>query len=200
MYLKIIKYRIIILIACIILPITLDLDYFATHRLTVTEMKDFESNFFSNIGETSINYSISSELCPPASDKELAQPLLFKRPETSLPTLEIKYYYTPSDSLVHCATYDVASFDYIKEEILNSYYSNTRLVTAFNEYFNVMESVLSQTITTPVRIDEKPILKNSEVGEYWSRNAVWENEETNIRLFMILGSNTRRIRVVQYWK
>lgn len=198
-YLRAGRTKLLIYLSTIFL-LTSNLDYFAPQMLSVSEIKDFELNFFSQSGETSIKYSISSELCPPGTDKELAQPLLFKRPETSLPSLEINYYYTPSDSLVQCATYDVASFNYIKKEILNSDYSNTRLVTAFNEYFNVMESVISQTVTTPVKIDEKPTLQNSEVGEYWSRNAVWDNEETNIRLFMILGSNTRRIRVVQYWK
>ncbi len=116
------------------------------------------------------------------SDYNLAQPLRFKRTNTSFhPNPIIEYFFSETDSLVRGVNVEIDSLLYPPKN--TAYFEKEDRLGAFNEQYDTIRKELIEVFGNPQE-GEKMILKTYFGKSYWSREDFWDTDKFSIRFYL----------------
>lgn len=198
------KFKLLILIGFIISSCSSSkkLDLW-TKQSTIEEVKNFESQLNPNSEFLNQNVSLSESIYPKVKEFEMANPLIIKRQKTNLLQVYAEYFYSKPDSILRYVSYDWENNRY------GNYYdkkkdweTQSKKLTEYNAKYERIKKQLISEFGQPIEQDNQPQETKSDYGgtDYLSRNTIWESESKFMKLNMIFGASTYRIRLYYYWK
>ncbi len=123
------------------------------------------------------------------SDFNLAQPLRFKRTNTSFhPNPIIEYFFSETDSLVRGINVEIDSLLYLPKN--TDYFEKEDRLGAFDEQYNSLRKELVETFGNPQE-SEKMVLKTYFGSSYWSREDFWETDKFSIRFYLNFSDKSK---------
>lgn len=198
------KFKLLILIGFIISSCSSSkkLDLW-TKQSTIEEVKNFESQLNPNSEFLNQNVSLSESIYPKVKEFEMANPLIIKRQKTNLLPVYAEYFYSKPDSILRYVSYDWENnrygnyFDKKKD-----WETQSKKLTEYNAEYERIKKQLISEFGQPIEQDNQPQETKSDYGgpDYLSRNTIWESESKFMKLNMIFGASTYRIRFYYYWK
>jgi len=124
---------------------------------------------------SNIRFSVSKNYFPGAGKFNLDNPLTWNRAE---PGIQVQYYYSLPDSIVRLTEYTLNNSDTVL--LKNTFNANAGQIT---------------------KLLGKPVDDSTENHEDWRQQTIiWQNDETYIEQFIVIGSGTYRVRVLVSWK
>ena len=130
----------------------------------------------------SYSISVSKDYFPNAANYHLANPLVFIRKNKDF-YLNVSYYYSLDDSIVRLIEY---SWDLKSSKTKILYKLFNRNKRTISEYFK------NQGLETKR-------IKNDE-NDWDGSTIIWEDDKRYVKLFLINGQRTYRVRVLISWK
>ncbi len=160
-----------------------------------------ESSLGSKLFEQKVPVTLSKEIFPKVEAYKVGQPLSYFRAIPDTLPLEVEYYFTESDSLVHVIIFNyergkdehpLARFKWIEEE--------SHKIQSYNAIFNRVSEELRTVFGNPSKLDDQPYEVDPDSNHsYFRREGRWDTKNVHVYLYMIFGSATYRIRTILYW-
>ena len=174
-----------------------------TKQSKIEEVRNFESQLNPNSEFLNQNVSLSESIYPRVKEFEMANPLIVKREKEGLLPVYVEYFYSKPDSVIRYVSYDWENnrygnyFDRKKDWELQS-----KKLAEYNAEYDRIKKQLTSKFGQPMEQDSHPQEVKSEDGRpsYLLRNTIWESDERFMKLNMIFGASTYRIRLYYYWK
>ncbi|HCV80741.1 MAG: hypothetical protein CMP12_11750 [Zunongwangia sp.] len=174
-----------------------------TKQSKIEEVRNFESQLNPNSEFLNQNVSLSESIYPRVKEFEMANPLIVKREKEGLLPVYVEYFYSKPDSVIRYVSYDWENnrygnyFDRKKDWELQS-----KKLAEYNAEYDRIKKQLTSKFGQPMEQDSQPQEVKSEDGRpsYLLRNTIWESDERFMKLNMIFGASTYRIRLYYYWK
>lgn len=174
-----------------------------TKQSKIEEVKNFESRLNPNSKFLNQNVSLSESIYPRVKEFEMANPLIIKREKTGLLPVYAEYFYSKPDSILRYVSYDWENNrygNYFDKE--KDWESQNKKLTKYNAEYERIKKQLISEFGQPIEQDNQPQETKSNYGrtDYLSRNTNWETDDRFMKLIMIFGASTYRIRLYYYWK
>lgn len=174
-----------------------------TKQSKISEVKKFEYELNPDLELLEMNVSLSESIFPRVKEFDMSKPLIVLREKTSLLPIYAEYFYSKPDSILRYVSYDWENNRYgnYNDKKKDWEKQNTKL-TEYNAEYERIKKQLIKEFSQPIKQDETPQETKSDYGgpDYLSRNTVWETDKTFMKLNMIFGASTYRIRLYYYWK
>ena len=176
-----------------------------TKQTKIDEVKKFESELNSDLKLLDMNVSLSKSIFPRVKEFNLANPLIVPRKKSDFLPVYAEYFYSKTDSILRYVSYNwernrYGNFDDKKKDWKNQ---NSKLEKYDAEYHRIKVQLIEQ-FGLPNEQDVGPLKDLFEHGsggpDYFSRNTIWETNKRYMKLNMIFGGSTYRIRLYYYWK
>jgi hypothetical protein len=174
-----------------------------TKQSKIGEVKKYESELNPDLEFLEKNVSLSESIFPRVKEFEMSNPLIVRREETSLLPIYAEYFYSKPDSILRYISYDWENNRY------GNYYDKKKdwekqitKLTEYNAEYDRIKKQLIKEFSQPIKQDDGPQETKSDYGgpDYLSRNTIWESDKKFMKLNMIFGASTYRIRLYYYWK
>lgn len=151
---------------------------FKTNHFSINEIDSVEKQAGGKRQDlgSHIRFTISKNYFPGADKYSLANPITFFRGDPL--RLVVQYYYSLPDGIIRLAEFTLNRAD----------------TALLKKVFNNNASKLTGEFGNPVSD------KNEQHDTWWGETTIWENGNTHIEQFIIIGSGTYRVRVLVSWK
>jgi len=176
-----------------------------TKQTKVDEVKSFESKLNPDLEFLKMNVSLSESIFPRVKEFDMANPLIARREKTNLLPIYVEYFYSKPDSILRYVSYDWENNRYGNyNDKKKDWETQSTKLTEYNVEYELIKTQLIKEFGQPTQQDKEPIQTLFEHGEpnsnYSLRNTIWETEKKFMKLNMIFGASTYRIRLYYYWK
>ena len=174
-----------------------------TKQSKIEEVKEFESELNPSLEFLEMNISLSESIFPRVKEFDMSKPLIVRREKTSLLPIYAEYFYSKPDSILRYISYDWENNRYgnYKDKKKDWEKQSTKL-TEYNAEYEQIKKQLIKEFNQPIKQDDGPQETKSDYSgpDYLSRNTIWESDKKFMKLNMIFGASTYRIRLYYYWK
>jgi hypothetical protein len=174
-----------------------------TKQSKIGEVKKFESELNPDLEFLEMNVSLSESIFPRVKEFEMSKPLIVRREKTSLLPIYAEYFYSKSDSILRYISYDWENNRYGNyNDKKKDWEKQSTKLTEYNAEYERIKKQLIKEFNQPVKQDNEPQETKSDYDgpDYLSRNTIWESDTRFMKLNMIFGASTYRIRLYYYWK
>ncbi|WP_324024585.1 hypothetical protein QSV08_15345 [Maribacter sp. BPC-D8] len=174
-----------------------------TKQSKVDEVKGFESKLNPDLKLLEKNVSLSESIFPKVKEFEMSNPLIVRREKTHLLPIYAEYFYSKPDSTLRYVSYDWENNrygNYNNDQI--KWESEAVKLNAYKTEYGRIKKQLVKQFGQPTKQSEEPVKTINDHGgpNFLFQNTTWETEEKLIKLNMIFGASTYRIRLNYYWK
>jgi len=176
-----------------------------TKQAKINEVKSFESKLNPDLEFLEMNVSLSESIFPRVKEFDMANPLIVPRGKINLLPIYAEYFYSKPDSILRYVSYDWENNRYGNyNDMQKGWKTESTKLTEYNTEYERIKIQLIKEFGQPTEPDFGPIKAISEHGDeepdYLSRNTIWETDKKFMKLNMIFGASTYRIRLYYYWK
>ncbi|ULC58516.1 hypothetical protein MBM09_11350 [Flaviramulus sp. BrNp1-15] len=174
-----------------------------TKQSKIREVKKFESELNPDLEFLEINVSLSESIFPRVKEFDMSKPLIVRREKTSLLPIYAEYFYSKPDSILRYISYDWENNRYGNyNDKKKDWEKQSTKLTEYNAEYERIKKQLIKEFNQPIKQDDGPQETKSDYGgpDYLSRNTIWESDKRFMKLNMIFGASTYRIRLYYYWK
>ena len=174
-----------------------------TKQSKIGEVKKFETELNPNSEFLEMNVSLSESIFPRVKEFDMSKPLIVRREKTSLLPIYAEYFYSKPDSILRYISYDWENNRYGNyNDKKKDWKKQSTKLTEYNVEYERIKKQLIKEFNQPIKQDDGPQETKSDYGgpDYLSRNAIWETDKRFMKLNMIFGASTYRIRLYYYWK
>jgi hypothetical protein len=174
-----------------------------TKQSKVEEIKEFESKLNPDLEFLEMNVSLSESIFPRVKEFDMSKPLIVRREKTSLLPIYAEYFYSKPDSILRYVSYDWENNRYGNyNDKKKDWEKQSTKLTEYNAEYERIKNQLIKEFGQPNKQDKEPQETKSDYGgpDYLSRNTIWESDKKFMKLNMIFGASTYRIRLYYYWK
>lgn len=174
-----------------------------TKQSKIGEVKKFESELNPDLEFLEMNVSLSESIFPRVKEFDMSKPLIVRRKKTSLLPIYAEYFYSKPDSILRYISYDWENNRYGNyNDKKKDWEKQSTKLTEYNEEYERIKKQLIKEFNQPIKQDDGPQKTKSDYGgpDYLSRNTIWESDKRFMKLNMIFGASTYRIRLYYYWK
>lgn len=168
----------------------------------VSEALKFEKSLTQSVEILEQKTFLSESVFPKIDEFEIAQPLIVKRSNDEFLPLHIEYFFSEQDSILRFISYDWEKEKYSSYQEKSQIWKieSTKLDSYNSEYEKIKNELMSE-LGIPVFADENLItVENKQETESYSKQTIWENQNTYSKLTLNFGNQTFRIRLSHYWK
>ena len=174
-----------------------------TKQSKIGEVKKFETELNPNSEFLEMNVSLSESIFPRVKEFDMSKPLIVRREKTSLLPIYAEYFYSKPDSILRYISYDWENNRYGNyNDKKKDWEKQSTKLTEYNAEYERIKKQLIKEFNQPINQDDGPQETKSDYGrpDYLSRNTIWETDKRFMKLNMIFGASTYRIRLYYYWK
>lgn len=174
-----------------------------TKQSNIEEVKNFESRLNPGSEFLNQNVSLSESIYPRVKEFEMANPLIIRRENIGLLPVYAEYFYSKPDSIIRYVSYDWENNRYGNFfDKKRDWEAQSKELTEYNAEYERIKKQLILEFGQPIKQDNQPQETKSDYSgqDYLSRNTVWESDKIFMKLNMIFGASTYRIRLYYYWK
>ncbi len=174
-----------------------------TKQSKIGEVKKFESELNPDLEFLEMNVSLSESIFPRVKEFDMSKPLIVRREKTSLLPIYAEYFHSKPDSILRYISYDWENNRYGNyNDKKKDWEKQSTKLTEYNAEYERIKKQLIKEFNQPIKEDDGPQETKSDYGgpDYLSRNAIWESDKRFMKLNMIFGASTYRIRLYYYWK
>ncbi|MEP1487573.1 MAG: hypothetical protein ABJK28_03995 [Algibacter sp.] len=174
-----------------------------TKQSKIEDVKKFESELSPDLEFLEMNVSLSESIFPRVKEFEMSNPLIVRREKTSLLPIYAEYFYSKPDSILRYISYDWENNRYRNyNDKKKDWEKQSTKLTEYNAEYERIKKQLIKEFNQPIKQDNEPQETKSDYGgpDYFSRNTIWESDKKFMKLNMIFGASTYRIRLYYYWK
>ncbi len=174
-----------------------------TKQTKVEEVKEFESKLNPDSEFLEMNVSLSESIFPRVKEFDMSKPLIVRREKTNLSPIYAEYFYSKPDSILRYVSYDWENNRYGNyNDKKKDWEKQSTKLPEYNAEYERIKKQLIKEFGQPIKQDNEPQETKSNYGgpDYLSRNTMWESDKKFMKLNMIFGASTYRIRLYYYWK
>ena len=176
-----------------------------TKQSNIDEVKKFESELNPDSKFLDMNVSLSESIFPTVKEFDMANPLIAPRGKTDFLPIYAEYFYSKPDSILRYVSYEWENNRYGNfNDKKKSWENESTKLDEYDAEYNRIKFLLIEQFGLPKEQDVGPLkeLSDHDIGgpNYYSRNTIWETNMRYMKLNMIFGGSTYRIRLYYYWK
>lgn len=177
-------------------------DKFCFEKINIKDAFVIEEKLNSEHYNKEAKVYLGEDFVPNAKEisRVLALPHVFFRNDSSVAPLLVEYFYSINDSSVKLIDYQWDKLNYSIYK--NSHWDNKVDKSEKNNYyakFDSLNMVLTNLLGEPEEGNGKEETHIEDYSTWYSRYFIWKKDDLYVRLSIVWGSGTHRIRVTVTW-